>query len=258
MRKLLLIVLLTGLFVSESIAKVQVGVGVSAGPNLGRWKNQYFSSKFASAGGTLNYQFGVHAGIQARVWFNKYVGLNLAGEFNMGGNTFTRYTGQGNSVFLKQVHKDNQVTVPLTAMVGWGNERLRVFGNVGGYFGYILSSTDKLTETVSGSEAVVAGGPYNYNKIDAGVRMGAGLQIYVGKSLSSSVTFDVNYDLGVIKTFKDGTPDYFKDPQNVKLTNSKLMVGVGYIYSFGKKQSEEKPKRITDVEEPAKTKAKAK
>jgi hypothetical protein len=251
MKKSLAILLLFGAFIIQSQAKVQVGVGVTVGPNFGRWNNQFLHSKLSSAGGTLNHTIGVHAGIQARVWFNKFVGLNLAGEFNMGGNKYQRYTGPGGSTIIRNNHTENQITIPLTAMVGWGNERLRIFANIGGFFGYDVSGKDKSSTSINGnttqSSSVKSDYSNVYQPIDAGVRAGAGIQVYIDKKLKSCITFDVNYDFGVIKTFRNGTPSYFTNPSEVKLTNSKFMIGVGYLYTFGKSQAEEKPKRITDA-----------
>lgn len=249
MKKLLVILVLLGTFISESEAKIQAGVGVTVGPAFGRWNNGFQNVKLATAGGTLGYQTGVHAGVQARIWFNKFVGINLAGEFNMSGSTFTK-VGGGNS--FKQIHKENQITIPLSAMVGWGNERLRIFANIGGYFGYNISGKDKTSITVNGTEQpsngfVKSDYKNGYNPIDAGIRLGGGLQAYVDKKLKSCVTFDINYDFGFIKEFKNGTPSYFSNPDKVKLSGSKLVIGVGYIYSFGKSQAEEKPKRATDL-----------
>ncbi|MDB5225914.1 MAG: hypothetical protein JWN78_107 [Bacteroidota bacterium] len=251
MKKLLLILLLLGAIISQSEAKIQAGVGITVGPCFGRWNNQFLHSKLSSAGGTLNREVGVHAGINGRVWFNKFVGINLGVEFNMGGNKFQGYTLPSNTTTLtKEVHKENQLTIPLTAMIGWGNERLRIFFNGGGYFGYIISAHDKLSRmTKDGSETVISEGKSDfgdYNRIDLGVRVGGGIQVYVDKGLKHCVTFDVNYDFGLYKVFKNGTPSYFKDPDKVKLTPSRVMIGVGYIYSLGKSQAEEKPKRATE------------
>ncbi|MFN8260384.1 MAG: porin family protein [Chitinophagales bacterium] len=248
MKKLLLILLLLGTFTQQSEAKIQAGVGIKVGPACGRWNNGIQNPKLATAGGTVGYQVGLHAGVQARIWFNKFVGLNLAGEFNMSGSTFTRI--QDVNTF-KQTHKENQVTIPLTAMVGWGNERLRVFGNVGGFFGYNVSGTDKAVITLNGSTQPNDGNVKSdykdvYNAIDAGIRLGAGLQVYVDKKLKSCVTFDINYDYGLIKSFKNEEPAYFPNPEKIKLTSSKLLIGVGYSYTFGKSQAEEKPKRASD------------
>jgi hypothetical protein len=256
MKKLLVSLLLLGTFIIQSEAKVQVGIGITAGPCFGRWNNQFLHSKLSSAGGTLGHQVGAHAGIQARVWFNKFIGVNLAGEFNMGGNRYQRVSGPGGSVIIKNIHKENQITIPLTAMVGWGNERLRIFANIGGYFGYVVSAKDKMTTNINGIETFAQTGSSDfssdsaYNKIDGGVRVGAGIQVYVDKKLKSCVTFDINYDFGLTNVFKhDHTAAYFANSNDVKLSNSKIMIGVGYIYTFGKSQSEEKPKRVTDMAE---------
>jgi hypothetical protein len=246
MKKLLGIILLLAVFMQESQAKIQAGIGIKVGPNFGRMNNEFLKGKLSSAGGTLNFTPGVHAGIQGRIWFNKFIGINLAAEFNMGGSTYIKYSGQGNVNIDKTVHKENQLTVPLTAMVGWGNERLRIFGNVGGYFGYNINGKDRRVITVNGSErpsqSVKADYDEVYQSIDAGLRMGAGVQVYVDKKLKSCVTFDLNYDFGFIEAYRDGAPDYFNNAEKLKLTNSKLNIGVGYIYTFGKSQAEERPK----------------
>jgi len=137
-------------------------------------------------------------------------------------------------------------------MVGWGNERLRIFGNIGGYFGYNVNGQDKGVITLNGSEQPNNGfekADYKelYNAIDAGLRLGAGIQVYVDKKLKSCVTFDINYDYGFIKSFQNDEPAYFPEPAKLKLTPSKLLIGVGYSYTFGKSQAEEKPKRAADL-----------
>lgn len=249
MKKLVAIFLLVGTFAQTSQAKIQAGVGITVGPGFGRWNNGVENTKLATAGGTVGYQVGLHAGVQARIWFNKFVGINLAGEFNMGGSNFTRVQDVNN---FKQFHKENQVTIPLSAMVGWGNERLRVYGNFGGYFGYNISGKDKGVITLNGSTQpnegfVKADYKEVYNAIDAGVRLGGGLQVYVDKKLKSCVTFDINYDYGLIKSFRNEEPGYFPAPDKIKITPSRLTIGVGFLYTFGKSQAEEKPKRATDL-----------
>ncbi len=248
MKKLLLILLLTGTMVQESHAKIQAGVGIKVGPAFGRFNNGFQKPGQTNAGGTLTYQPGLHAGIQGRIWFNKFVGLNLAAEFNMVGNKFK---GTRGTTITTVVNKENQLTVPLTAMVGWGNERLRLFANLGGYFGYAISGTDNKTVSINGSETSTGNIKTDYKNtlknIDAGVRVGAGLQVYVDKKLKSCVTFDLNYDYGFIKVFRNGTPEYYNKPDRTQLTNSKLMVGVGFLYTFGKSQAEEAPKRPVPV-----------
>lgn len=249
MKKLVAILLLLGAFVQQSEAKIQAGVGITVGPACGRWNNGIQNPKLATAGGQVGYQVGVHAGIQARIWFNKFVGINLAGEFNMSGSSFKKIQGVND---FKQTHKENQVTIPLSVMVGWGNERLRIYGNFGGYFGYNVSGKDKGVITLDGSVQPNDGfvkSDYKdvYNAIDAGVRLGAGLQVYVDKKLKSCVTFDINYDYGLIKSFKNEEPGFFPEPTKIKITPSKLVIGVGFLYTFGKSQAEEKPKRATDM-----------
>ena len=249
MKKLLLVLLLLGVIVHESDAKIQAGVGIKVGPAMGRWNNGVLNPKLSTAGGTVGFQPGVHAGIQARIWFNKFVGINLAGEFNMQGSTFTRVSGVNSQ---KVTHKENQITLPLSVMVGWGNERLRVFGNFGGYFGYNINGKDKEAIYLNGSEQPNSGftkADYKekYNSIDVGVRVGGGIQVYVDKKLKSCVTFDINYDYGLMKTFREEEPSYFSNPEKIKITPSKLLIGVGYSYTFGKSQAEEEPRRAGDM-----------
>lgn len=248
MKKLLLILFLIGTIVQESQAKIQAGVGVKVGPAFGRFNNGFQKPGATNAGGTLSYLTGLHAGIQGRIWFNKFVGLNLAGEFNMVGN---RFKGTQGTVITTVVNKENQIAIPLTAMVGWGNERLRVFGNLGGYFGYVFSGTENKSVSTNGSETSTGNVKADYKNtlqnIDAGVRLGLGLQVYVDKKLKSCVTFDLNYDYGFIKVYRNGTPAYYNKPDRTTLTNSKLMIGVGFLYTFGKSQAEETPKRPVPV-----------
>ena len=251
MRKLVAILLLLCTVTLPSQAKVQAGVGVTLGPAFGRWNNGLENSKLSSVGGTVGFQTGLHAGIQARVWFNKFVGLNLAGEFNMSGSTMKRTIGT-NSITV--IHKENQVTIPVTIMAGWGNERLRIFANAGGYFGYNVNGKDKQVINLNGSiqpndgfvKSDYSKEDKHYQNIDAGVRLG-GIQVYVDKKLKSCVTFDINYDYGLIKSFRGEEPDFFPAPSKIKITPSKLTIGVGYIYTFGKSQAEEKPKRASGL-----------
>lgn len=250
MKKLLVILLLFGAFVNQSEAKIQVGVGINAGPCFGRWNNKAFGSKLATAGGTLGYQIGAHAAIQGRIWFNKFVGINLGGEFNMGGSKFI---GTKGTIVTHITHKENQITLPLTALVGWGNERLRIYAQAGGFFAYAISGTDQ--STINNDGSVVSNGSTKadyknvYKNIDAGVRLGGGVQVYVDKKLKSCVTFDINYDLGFMNTFRGTAPAYFNNPEKLRIMNSKLMIGVGFLYTFGKSQAEEAPKRVTAPEE---------
>lgn len=246
MRKLLVIILLLGTFINHSEAKIQAGIGVNVGPNFGRMNNQFLKGKLSTAGGTLSFVPGVHAAIQGRIWINKFVGVNLGVEFNMGGSSYTKYSGAGNVISSNKTHKENQLTIPVTIMAGWGNQRLRVFANAGGYFGYNISGTDIRTINNNGSiqPKVSEKADYKevYNNIDAGVRMGAGIQVYVSKDLRSSVTFDMNYDFGLVKTFRSTVDPFYNNSTKLKLYNSKFNIGVGYMYTFGKNQAEEQPK----------------
>ena len=250
MKRLLLILLLFVAYIDQTQAKVQVGVGVKVGPAFGRWNNDFFkNSKLATAGGTVNFLPGLHAGIQSRVWFNKFVGINLAAEFNMSGSKFV---GTQGTVITTIIHKENQLTIPLTALVGWGNERLRIYGQVGGFFGYNINGKDKTSINNNGSTVpssfVKADYKNVYQNIDAGIRFGGGIQVYVDKGLKHTVTFDVGYDYGFIKTFRNEEPAYFNQPQKLKIAASKLLIGVGYSYSLGKSQAEEAPKRATSFD----------
>lgn len=248
MKKLIVILLLIGAISQESQAKIQAGVGIKVGPAFGRWNNYFLRGRLSTVGGTLGFQPGLHAGVQGRVWINKFVGINLAAEFNMVGNKFN---GTKGTVITNVVHKENQITVPLSVMVGWANERLRMFGNFGGYFGYAFSGTDVTKINNNGSETstgkIKADYKNVYRNIDAGVRIGAGLQVYVDKKLKSCVTFDINYDYGMTTVYRGIAPSYFNKPENLKIQNSKLMIGVGFLYTFGKSQAEEKPKRPVPV-----------
>jgi len=248
MKKLLVILLLIGAISQESQAKIQAAVGIKVGPTFGRWNNYFLKGRLSTVGGTLGFQPGLHAGVQGRIWINKFIGVNLAGEFNMSGN---RFVGTNGTTITKVVHKENQITIPLSVMVGWGNERLRIFGNFGGYFGYIFSGTDNVFLNKNGSETstgdIKADYKENFKNIDAGIRLGAGLQVYVDKKLRSCVTFDLNYDYGMIDAFRNNAPTYFRKPESLKIQNSKLMIGVGFLYTFGKSQAEEKPNRPVPV-----------
>ena len=246
MKKIIVSLLLLGMFIGHSEAKIQAGIGVKVGPGFGRWNNDFFkNSKLATAGGTVAYQPGLHAGIQARIWINKYFGLNLGAEFNMQGSKFI---GTNGVIVTTIIHKENQLTVPLTALVGWGNERLRIYAQGGGYFGYNINGKDKKTinnnGSVTPSDYVKSDYDNQYKNIDAGIRFGGGVQVYVDKKLRSSVTFDLSYDYGFINTFKNDEPAYFNNPPKLEIKPSKLMIGVGFMYTFGKNQAEEKPNRL--------------
>lgn len=248
MKKLVVVFSLLAAFITPSTAKIQAGIGIKVGPAMGRYNNEFFSKKQSNAGGTLGFQTGVHAGLQGRIWFNKFIGINLGAEFNMNGNVYTRIAGPNGEVTITNTHKENQITVPLSAMVGWGNERLRFFANLGGYFGYNISGKDITKIDNNGSQVPTTSekSDYkdNFNNIDAGIRMGAGFQVYVDKKLRSCVTFDINYDLGFLKVYRNGVPASFVNNEDLNLRPSKLTIGVGYMYSFGKSQSEEAPKRV--------------
>lgn len=109
MKKVIILLLLAGTFINQSEAKIQAGVGVKVGGNFGRWNNSINDRyKLITAGGTFIYQPGINAGIQGRIWINKFVGLNLAAEFNMGGSKVKRTQG---TTITTTSHKENQITV---------------------------------------------------------------------------------------------------------------------------------------------------
>ncbi|MBK6275438.1 MAG: PorT family protein [Saprospirales bacterium] len=247
MKKIILFLLLAGTFINHSQAKIQAGIGVKVGGNFGRWNNTIGDRlKLVTVGGTFIHEPGINAGIQGRIWINKFVGVNLAAEFNMGGSRSK--TTQGTTITTTS-HKENQLTVPISVLAGWGNERLRIFASLGGYFGYVINGKDKVTKNINGSEGspVTTKADYKdvYKNIDAGIRLGGGVQVYVDKKLRSCVTFDVNYDYGFIKAYKTQPAVY----SELKITPSKLNFAVGYMYTFGKDQHEEAPKRTFEATE---------
>ena len=247
MKKLLVILLLIGTCINPTHAKVQARIGIKVGPTFGRWNNDLIkNSKLATAGGTVAYLPGLNAGIQARLWFNKFVGLKLDAEFNMSGSKFVKTTG---TTIVTLKHRENQVTIPLTVLIGWGNERLRIYAQGGGYFGYIFNGKDNIEVNNDGSISSTGFEKANYDStyqnLDAGVRFGGGIQVYVDKKLKHSISMDITYDMGFLKTFRNDEPAYFGDPTKVDISNSKILLSIGYVYNFGKSQAEEAP--IRDV-----------
>lgn len=225
---------------SLTFAKVQIGIGVKGGLCFGKWNNYFLKHNLSTVGGTHNSQIGATGGLQGRVWFNKFIGVNLAAEFNMDGNIAKFQSGT--NTLTRNTHQ-NQLTLAVNATPGWGNERVRIYGIVGGYFGYVLSGKEKLTYKTNTENTLVYDGKANfdttYNKIDAGIRMGVGSQFYVSKNLKHSITFEITYDFGMLKTFKS-QPIPYND--KFQIQNSKALISVGYMFNLGKSQAEEAPK----------------
>ncbi len=239
MKKFLTFILVLFAVSSISLAKVQVGIGVKGGACFGKWNNYFLKHNLSTVGGTHNSQIGATGGLQGRVWFNKFIGLNLAAEFNMDGN-IGKF--QNNTKIFTRNTRLNQLTLAVNATPGWGNERVRIFGVVGGYFGYILSGKEKATLKTNTENTLLYDGKADfdslYNRIDAGIRLGLGAQIYVSKNLKHSITFELTYDFGMLKTFKNQPLPY---NDKYKIQNSKTLLSVGYMFNLGKSQSEEAP-----------------
>ncbi|HMU97980.1 MAG TPA: outer membrane beta-barrel protein [Chitinophagales bacterium] len=250
---------------AEASAKVNYSIGFKGGLAFGRFKNfNLEGSKKSSLGGQYSSRVGLSGAITGRIWFNKYIGLEAGAEFNMGGNTSTwqqNFYGQ----FKKEVkeNKFNYLTLPLVGHFGWSNERLKVFGTIGGYVAVPIHGRvgeikyldqDKVSEIHYDADF-----KKEYSRLDFGVRFGAGFEYAFSKNKRHAVTFDATYDWGLTKVLREA---YANLDDKTNITNSRTLIQVGYAYKFGKefpkkekttKEKVTKEKKVK-AEKPAKVK----
>ncbi|HMW94095.1 MAG TPA: porin family protein, partial [Chitinophagales bacterium] len=222
---------------AEASAKVNYSIGFKGGLAFGRFKNfNLEGSKKSSLGGQYSSRVGLSGAITGRIWFNKYIGLEAGAEFNMGGNTSTwqqNFYGQ----FKKEVkeNKFNYLTLPLVGHFGWSNERLKVFGTIGGYVAVPIHGRvgeikyldqDKVSEIHYDADF-----KKEYSRLDFGVRFGAGFEYAFSKNKRHAVTFDATYDWGLTKVLREA---YANLDDKTNITNSRTLIQVGYAYKFGK------------------------
>ncbi len=252
---------------AEASAKVNYSIGFKGGLAFGRFKNfNLEGSKKSSLGGQYSSRVGLSGAITGRIWFNKYIGLEAGAEFNAGGNTqkwtqnFGKYGGLKDSIIE---HKFNYVTLPLVLHAGWGNERLKIFGTVGGYIAVPVHGRVgelRYWNGIKDSEIRYdADFDKKYSRLDFGVRFGAGLEYAFSKDKRHGVTFDATYDWGLTKVLREA---YANLDDKTNITNSRTLIQVGYAYKFGKefpkKEKTTKEKVAKEKKEKAEKPAKVK
>jgi hypothetical protein len=264
MKKILYLVLFFA--VLDAHAKITYSIGIKGGPVFGRFKNYSLEgSKKSSLGGQFSSRIGGGGGINGRIWFNKFIGIDLGVEFNMGGN-IQKAQQQMPTGFRERIltHKINYITIPLVAHLGWGNDRLRVYGTAGGYYALPVHGRENYDEYIN--KNLVTSTSYKkdidfdneFTKNDIGIRFGAGIEAYVSKNKRHGVTFDATYDWGLTKVYRDVIDDL---DDKTKFTNSRTNIQVGYIYRFGvdeKKTASTKTKTEKAKTEKVKEEKKAK
>lgn len=247
------------LIANQLDAKVTLGLGIRGGLTSSKWKNYNLKeSGLSSQGGQLSPRIGFGGGIHGRLWFNKFVGLGIGLEFNQAGNERKLQFPAGGNLGLREkyyINKTSYIDVPLTAQVGWGNDRLRIFGVAGGYMGMALKGTD--TESEFLAKEPVKEEPETdmdfdneYNRIDYGIRFGAGIEVMLSKNKKHGLTFDATYDWGLAQIYKD---QYANLNSNIKYTNTRTMIHVGYMVKLGGGTNEEKTKEAKVKTEKVKT-----
>lgn len=236
MKKILyLLVLLVSV---EAQAKITYSIGVKGGPAFGRFNNlaDLGNKPQTGLGGQFSPRIGGGVGINGKVWFNKYVGLGLSAEFNMGGNIQKWQQRFPGNIFREDflIHKFNYVTIPLVAHVGWGNERLKVFGTFGGYYAIPVTGTviEKryLNKSLVSENNQKADFKADYSRSDLGIRFGVGFEVYVSKDQKHGVSFDATYDFGFTRVYSEAIDNLSDD---IKIRNSRTLIQVGYLYRFG-------------------------
>lgn len=227
---------------STLMAKVEFGLQVHGGPSFGRYKNYNLkNSKLSSLGGQFISKNGGGGGVAARLWFNKFVGLSLGVEVNQGGNIRKLINKTGGTQEYIHDERLNYLVVPLCGHVGWGNERLRVFGTAGAYFGYALNGKYHITNQQNGIVLQDESGDMDfdntYNRIDAGLRFGGGLEVFVSKNRKHGITADFTYDWGFYKVLQE---DIEYKNHTYRITNSRTLIQIGYLVRFGDFEAGEK------------------
>ncbi|MEZ4880119.1 MAG: porin family protein [Chitinophagales bacterium] len=221
-----------------------VEVGIKGGLSMGRFKNySQKESKLSDVGGQFSFKMGGGAGLVGKMWFNKFVGIGAAAEFNQGGNIAERktYASGGLHIYNRDTRL-NYITIPVVAHVGWGNDRLRVYGTVGGYYAFAINGKDKVTEEVDNilldDYEVDADFDNVYKRHDYGIRFGVGTEVIVSENMKHAITFDMTYDWGFGEVYHDG---YTTDKYHI--TNSRTLIHVGYVYRFGNLKTDEGKKK---------------
>jgi hypothetical protein len=237
--------------IAEANAQITYNIGVRGGLVSGRFQNYNLKGgKKSSYLGRLSPRIGGGAGVYGKVWFNKFVGVNLGVEFNMGGNTEKEQhrAGPRGLLLAEKIteHKFNYITIPLVAHVGWGIERVRIYGTVGGYYALPIYGRYGVIEYLDKEKISEVRGDANFDqefsKMDAGLRFGAGLEAFVSKNKQHGVTFDATFDWGFTKVYQERYVNLHEN-EGVRFTNTRTLVEIGYIYKFNRDNSGDKAKK---------------
>jgi hypothetical protein len=227
---------------STLFAKVEFGLQVHGGLSMSRYKNYSLkNAKLSSLGGQFNNKIGGGGGVAARLWFNKFVGLSLGVEVNQGGNIRKMTNKIGGTQVYTQDERINYIVIPLCAHVGWGNEVVKIFGTAGGYYGYAINGKYHNTNVQNGIVLSDESGDLDfentYTRTDAGVRFGAGIEVYVSKNRKHGLTADFTFDWGLSKILQE---DIVYKNHTYRFTNSRTLIQIGYLIRFGQIASSDK------------------
>ena len=236
MKKVFGVICLSLLLTQLIFAKVEFGLQIHGGLSLSRYKNYSLkNAKLSSLGGQFINKTGGGGGVGFRMWFNKYIGLSVDVEVNQGGNIRKMTTKTGGTQEFTQDERINYIVIPLLARVGWGNDVVKIYGTAGGYYGFAFSGKYH-TKTVQNNivlsdQSGKLDFDNTYTRTDAGVRFGAGVEVYVSKDRKHGITADFTYDWGLSKVLQQDIQ--FKN-HTYRFTNSRTLIQIGYLIRFGK------------------------
>lgn len=241
MKKILFLPVFVIMLATSASAKIGIEVGLKGGLSMGRFKNySQKESKLSDVGGQFSFKMGGGAGLIGKLWFNKFVGVSVAAEFNQGGNIAERKDYAGGGLYITNINtRLNYITFPVVAHVGWGNDRLRVFGTAGGYYAMAISGKSKtrveVDKVLLDDSEEEADFDNVYKRHDYGVRFGVGAEFFLSDSKKHALTFDMTYDWGFGQVFYD---DVWSEKYHI--TNSRTLIHVGYVYRFGNLNADSK------------------
>jgi hypothetical protein len=213
-RKLLTIILLS----SPIMALSQTFLGLKGGYNLSLVD---FSPNPEEA---IDFATGISGGIILKIRNKKNLGVQL--ELNY---TEKGFTSENLETLETTTRKLNYIEFPFYSHLYFGQKKLKIFVNAGGYLSYAFQS--QLEIEVNG---ISRNENYNFNprvdnRFDFGVRGGAGVSYRIG---NGEIHLDGRYSYGLGNIFNPYSPLTTSDFSRI----INYEITLGYLFQIGKKQ----------------------
>jgi hypothetical protein len=184
--------------------------GVEASPSFTFLKGNDFIEKMYN--GTLGYS----GGISFQYNWGKRIALrtNIAYERKGGEGEFDFTDNYGASIGKGVVNLNfDYLTIPILVRYTFG-KRVKYFINGGSYFSYLIKQTLVFKGANSDSES---NNTSSYNRLDAGISLGTGIQYPINEKLILSS--EIRGNMGLANTLPNG---------DLKVNSVNLLLGIAY------------------------------